>query len=163
MFRQGPLPGRQPRPGRAAAFRRGARSALDGHRPGVNYAPQMGDLAERSPEDLFAGHPESLAIFRSVQRAVSTIGEASVAVTKSQVAFRRRKGFAYVWRPGQYVHSDVPAVLSIALPHEVRCDRFKEVVNPSTGVWMHHLELHSPSQIDDQVRVWLEMAYSIAG
>ena len=129
----------------------------------MNYAPQMGDAVERRPEDLFAGFPESLAIFRSVQRAVSTIGEASVAVTKSQVAFRRRKGFAYVWRPGQYVHSEVPAVLSIALPHEVRCDRFKEVVNPSTDVWMHHLELHSPSQIDDQVRDWLEMAYSIAG
>ena len=123
----------------------------------------MGDTAERSPEDLFAGFPDSLAIFRRVQQAVSTIGEASAVVTKSQVAFRRRKGFAYVWRPGQYLHSDVPAVLSIALPHEVESDRFKEVVHPSTNVWMHHLELRTPSQIDVQVRRWLEMAYANAG
>jgi RNA polymerase-binding transcription factor DksA len=58
----------------------------------------MGDTGERRPEDLFAGFPASLAIYRSVRQAVSAIGEASAVVTKSQVAFRRRKGFAYVWR-----------------------------------------------------------------
>ena len=94
---------------------------------------------------------------------MSRIGPVSVSVTKSQVAFRRRKGFAYVWRPGQYVHSEVPAVLSVALPHEVRCHRFKEVVHPSANVWMHHIELHAASQIDDQVRGWLEEAYANAG
>jgi hypothetical protein len=123
----------------------------------------MGDDAKRSPEDLFEGFPEVVAIFHTVQCAVFTIGEASVAVSKSQVAFRRRRGFAYLWRPGQYIHSDVPAVLSIALPREVRSDRFKEVVHPSTNVWMHHLELHTPDQIDDQVRGWLEEAYAHAG
>jgi hypothetical protein len=41
----------------------------------------------------------------------------SVVVTRSQVAFPHRRGFAYVWRPGQYVDNDAPAVLSIALPH----------------------------------------------
>ena len=90
------------------------------------------------------------------------LGDASVTVTKSQVAFRRRKGFAYVWRPGQYVDSDVPAVLSIALPYEVRSDRFKEVVHPSASVLMHHIELHDASQIDDEVRGWLVEAYTSA-
>lgn len=128
-----------------------------------NYAPQVGDPAEQGPQDLFAGFPECLAIFCSVEQAVSQIGEVSVSVTKSQVAFRRGRGFAYVWRPGQYVHSDVPAVLSIALPHEVTCSRFKEVVHPSENVWMHHLELHAASQIDDEVCGWLEEAYANAG
>lgn len=100
---------------------------------------------------------------RAVQEAVSAIGPASTAVTTSQVAFRRRRGFAYVWRPGQYVDSDVPAVLSIALPHEVASDRFKEVVHPSTNVWMHHLELHETSELDDQVLGWLTEAYASAG
>ena len=102
-------------------------------------------------------------MFHGVQRVLSTVGEVSVSVSKSQVAFRRRKGFAYVWRPGQYLHSQVPAVLSIALPLEVRSARFKEVVHPSPNVWMHHLELHEPSEIDDQVRGWLEEAYANAG
>jgi hypothetical protein len=37
------------------------------------------------------------------------------------------------------------------------------VVHPSPNVWMHHLELHEPSEIDDQVRGWLEEAYANAG
>jgi hypothetical protein len=123
----------------------------------------MRNDAERSPEDLFDGFPKGLAICRAVQEAVSTIGEASTTVTKSQVAFRRRRGLAYVWRPGQYVNSDVPAVLTIALPHEVISDRFKEVAHPSANVWMHHIELNEASELDDQVLGWLAEAYASAG
>lgn len=118
--------------------------------------------AGRRPEDLFDGFPRGLAVCRAVEQAVSSIGAASVAATRSQVAFRRRRGFAYVWRPGQYVDSDVPAVLSLALPREVASDRFKEVVHPSAQVWMHHLELDDAAQVDDQVRAWLREAYAAA-
>lgn len=122
----------------------------------------MGEDAA-TPEDLFKGFPESLEIYRAVQKAVSTIGEATVTVTKSQVAFGRRRGLAYVWRPGQYVDSDVPAVLSIALPRELISDRFKEVVHPSANVWMHHIEIHEPTDVDDQIVEWLTEAYASAG
>ena len=121
-----------------------------------------GDGGERTPEGYFDGHPEGLALYRAVEDVVATVGEASVRVTKSQVAFRRRQGFAYVWRPGQYVNNPVPAVLSIVLPREVASDRFKSVAHPSTQVWMHHLELHSTAQIDDEVRDWLAEAYANA-
>jgi hypothetical protein len=115
-----------------------------------------------TPEELFTGHPESLAVCRAVQDAVARIGEAQVAVTRSQVAFRRHRGFAYVWRPGQYVRSDVPAVLSISLPRQISSDRFKEVVHPSENVWMHHLEISTPTELDDEVLGWLAEAYQHA-
>lgn len=115
------------------------------------------------PEDLFDGFPEGLEIYHAVQQAVFALGEASVRVTKSQVAFRRSKGFAYVWRPGQYIASDVPAVLSIALPTELSSDRFKEVAHPSPKVWMHHIELRDVDQVDDEVCAWLAQAYATAG
>lgn len=121
------------------------------------------DPLDRSPEDLFAGFPEGLALCRAVQKAVAALGDASWTVSTSQVAFRRRRGFAYVWRPGQYVDSDVPAVLSLALPRNVASARFKEVVHPSAPVWMHHLELHAVGDLDDQVLGWLEEAYASAG
>lgn len=112
---------------------------------------------------FFAGYPDGLAVCGAVQEAVGRIGDATTRVSKSQVAFRRRRGFAYLWRPGQYISSDVPAVLSIVLPFEVRSDRFKEVVHPSAKVWMHHLELHAPSDVDGQVQEWLTEAYLSAG
>ena len=116
-----------------------------------------------TPDELFTGFPESLAVYRAVADAVAELGEADVAVSKSQVAFKRTRGFAYVWRPGQYVSSDVPAVLSIALSHEVTSARWKEVVHPSPRTWMHHLELRTAAEVDDEARAWLREAYDEAG
>lgn len=123
----------------------------------------MGTADVPTPEDHFAGFPQGLQICRAVEHAVATLGDGSVRVTKSQVAFRRRKGFAYLWRPGQYIASAVPAVLSIALPHQIRSDRFKEVAHPSANVWIHHLELRDAAEVDDEVRQWLADAYASAG
>ena len=72
------------------------------------------------------------------------------------------RGFACVWRPGRYIHSDVPAVLSLALPVELHDERFKQVVHPAAYVWMHHLELASAADVDDQVRCWLRQAFDAA-
>jgi predicted transport protein len=120
-------------------------------------------LDAHTPEQLFDGFPASLALYDVVREAVVAIGDVSVRVTKSQVAFRRRRGFAYVWRPGQYVRNDVPVVLSIALPHELTSDRVASVVHPATDVWMHHVELRRSEQVDDELRGWLAEAFSAAG
>jgi hypothetical protein len=45
----------------------------------------------------------------------------------------------------------------------VDSDRFKEVVNPGPGRWMHHLEIQDLSDIDDEVRHWLKEAADLAG
>jgi hypothetical protein len=115
-----------------------------------------------SPEELFAGSPTGLAIHDRVAEVLAGFGDVESRTSRSQVAFRHGRGFAYVWRPGQYVRSEVPAVLSIALPREVASERVKEVVHPSPHVWMHHLELDDVSQVDDEVRAWLEEAWAHA-
>jgi hypothetical protein len=87
----------------------------------------------------------------------------TVRVSKSQVAFRRRRGFAFLWRPGMYIKSDVPVVLSLALPQEIPSLRFKETAHPAPGIWMHHLELVDSSQLDGEVEQWMRQAYEAAG
>ena len=118
-----------------------------------------GSEAGSTPEAFFDGLPRGLALYRAVAKAVGGLGEAGIRVTKSQIAFRRRRGFAYLWRPGQYVHSSVPAVLSIALAREIASPRFKEVAHPAPNVWMHHLELRDTADVDEEVRGWLKEAY----
>ena len=120
-------------------------------------------MTSSTPEQFFIDSPAGLAVFRAVAGAVAALGPAETRVGRSQIAFRRRRGFAFVWRPGLYVRSDVPAVLSFALPYEVRSARIKQVVHPAATVWMHHAELHDPDQIDDEVRDWLAAAYAGAG
>ena len=115
-------------------------------------------------ESFFEGSPLGLEIFRTIAQVVASIAgaEPDYRVSKSQIAFRRRRGFAYVWRPGQYVKSDVPAVLSLALDRKLPSSRFKEIVHPSATVWMHHLELRDVEAIDAEVKRWLEEAYDAA-
>ena len=115
-------------------------------------------------DEFFLGHEESRRIFESVSRAVAAIGPADVRVTKSQVAFRRRTGFAFVWRPGRYLRKgDVPLVLTIGLRRRDGSPRWKQVVEPARGRFMHHLELRSEQDIDDEVAKWLAEAASEAG
>jgi hypothetical protein len=122
-----------------------------------------GEAVPQTPEGFFAGHDDGLAVYRAVAEAVAALGPCETRVSKSQIAFRRRRGFAYVWRPGQYVASDVPAVLSVALDRRVESSRFKQVAHPAARVWMHHLELRDPLEVDNEVRGWLEESWRIAG
>ena len=70
------------------------------------------------------------------------------------------RSFAFVWRPGQY-----PERARSLRSCRSRCryqassDRFKSVAHPSPKVWMHHLELDSAAQVDDEVSGWLAAAY----
>jgi hypothetical protein len=112
-----------------------------------------------TPEEIFAGYPLGLQLYRTTADAVMALGEVEERATKSQVAFRVRRGFAYVWRPGQYVKSDVPAVLSIALPRRLESPRVKSAVQVSNGLWMHHIELSTTDDIDDEVVAWLAEAF----
>ena len=116
----------------------------------------------RTPEQFFQGSGDGLSVFHAVEQAVHDFSDSSIKVTKSQIAFRRRKGFAYLWRPDQYLRSDVPVVLSIVLPYKVVSPRIKQVAHPSRDVWMHHLELHRPDEIDREVQSWLAEAFENA-
>lgn len=124
---------------------------------------------ESTPEEVFSGSPRGLDLCRAVERLLATSAPPAAAppvirATTSQVAFRgRRRGFAYVWWPGRYVRSDVPAVLSIALRNRIDSQRFKSVVNPSPGLWMHHLELRADEDLDAEVAGWLRQARDEAG
>lgn len=111
------------------------------------------------PEDLFAGHPAALAVYGKVRSVLQQQGPVEVRTSKSQVAFRRRRGFAYVWRPGQYLGDrGAEAVLSIVLDRHDPSPRFKEVVEPKPGSWIHHLVVEDLSELDEEVTAWLAEA-----
>ncbi len=115
-----------------------------------------------TPQDLFRDSPEGLDLCLAVQDFIAGVVPATVRTTISQMAFRHRRGFAWVWNPRQYLKTAVPAVLSIALPRRVDSARFKEVVHPSPGEWMHHLELHNVNELDDEIAGWIAEAFDWA-
>lgn len=89
---------------------------------------------------------------------MKTLGPTQEVVTKSQVAFKAKKAFAWAWAPERYLGRGAPLVLTIGLPYRDGSSRWKEIVEPSPGRFTHHLELNSITDIDDQVLRWLETA-----
>ena len=115
-----------------------------------------------TPQDLFRNSPEGLDLCLAVQDFIIGMVEATARTTISQVAFRRRRAFAWVWNPRQHLKTAVPLVLSIALPRHLRSARVKEVVHTAPGAWLHHLELHGVSELDDEIAGWIAEAFDAA-
>jgi hypothetical protein len=114
--------------------------------------------------ELLAGSALGATTFGWTCGVVAGLGPAVVRLTSSQVAFRHRIGFAWLWRPGQWLADPAAeVVLSIGLRARLDSPRWKQVVEPYPGRWMHHLEVHSADALDPEVAGWLAAAYAAAG
>jgi hypothetical protein len=114
-------------------------------------------------DEFFSGFDASRRIFVVLQKTIDLLGPCEVRVTRSQVAFQRRKPFAWAWVPGRYLHGrHAPLVLTLAFTARDPSPRWKEIVEPAPGRFTHHLELNSESEIDDEVRCWLLKAWKEA-
>lgn len=114
-------------------------------------------------DEYFSGWEQSRQIFDALGRLIAGIGPSEIRVTRSQVAFRRRKAFAWAWIPAMYLRGNLaPLVLTVALRRRDPSDRWKQVVEPAAGRYTHHLELRSVDDMDDQVRDWLREAWGEA-
>jgi hypothetical protein len=115
-----------------------------------------------TPAEFFVGNELGLDVYDRVRKVLGE--DVEVRTTKSQIAFRKKRGFAYLWAPGQYLRKpDAEVVLSIVLGRHDASARFKEVAHPSPKHWIHHLEIHEVSEIDDEVGIWLAEAAERAG
>jgi hypothetical protein len=117
-----------------------------------------------SVEDVLGSSVLALAAYERVREIVSAVEGVKVRASKSQVAFRRRRGFAWLWVPGRYLRRPAAdVVLSLALTRHDPSPRFKEVVHPAPAHWMHHLEVRAIDELDDEVEGWLREAAERAG
>ena len=115
-------------------------------------------------EKFFEGYEEGRPLFDALCGVIAELGPSEMRVTKSQIAFRRRVGFAWTWVPARYLRGRAaPLVLTVALRRRDDSPRWKEIVEPAPGRFTHHLELFSVEQIDQDVRGWLSEAWAAAG
>ena len=111
-------------------------------------------------DEFFAGQVLSRQLFDALRGMLEELGPVELHVTKSQIAFRRNKAFAWVWMPGKYLRGQAaPLVLTLSLPSRDASPRWKEIVEPRPGRFTHHLELFAVDEIDDEVRLWLQAAW----
>lgn len=96
--------------------------------------------------------------------AIEALGQVELRVTKSQIAFRRAKAFAWAWVPAKHLRRSnlAPLVLTLSFAARDGSPRWKEIVEPAPGRFTHHLELRSETEIDGEVRCWLRQAWEAA-
>ncbi|MDT0164561.1 DUF5655 domain-containing protein [Actinotalea sp. AC32] len=111
-----------------------------------------------------AGDAVALAVRRRVADVVLGWDGVEERVTRTQVGYRRRRGFAWVWAPRRHLGRSgaAPVVVSFALGRIEASDRVKEVAHPSTHHWIHHVEVRDPSDVDAELTSWLREAWDRA-
>jgi len=115
-------------------------------------------------DEYFALYPASRSLFDTLQNVIDEICSCTMRVAKSLISFRREKIFAWFWIPAIYLHGKTaPLVLTLSFPSRDASPRWKEVVKLHPGRFMHPLELHNASDIDDQVSTWIKDAWMDAG
>lgn len=115
-------------------------------------------------EGFFEGFELSRTLFNLLRRAMDRLPAVSMAVSKSQIAFRRRRAFAWAWIPDRYLPGrHAPLVLSLAFRYREPSRRWKQVYEPRPGRFTHHLELRSPNDLDEETVHWIWEAWAEAG
>jgi hypothetical protein len=113
---------------------------------------------------FFEDFPGSRQLFDALHANILAIGPAEIRVTKSQVAFWRRRAFAWAWIPAKYLRrQSSPLVLTVSLRRMDASPRWKQIVEPSPGRFTHHLELYSTDDLDAEIHAWLQEAWGLAG
>lgn len=126
---------------------------------------QSHSCARQEAEELFEDYPAAVAVTRAVQRHLASLGPVEMAATKTQVSFRRRVRFAWVWVPRQAVGPGKPdePVVSFALHRREAAGRVKESVQARGDLWTHHVVVPSARQVDARLKAWLGEAYETVG
>ncbi len=107
---------------------------------------------------------DSRSIFDAVRKEVELIGPTELRVTKSQIAFIRRKTVLLVWIPRRYLHrKTAPLALTFLFTEPDPSPRWKQIVEPAPGNFTHHLELFSVVDVNDELKGLLRKAYLRAG
>ena len=99
----------------------------------------------------------TIGLFNHLVTEFQLIGEVTVHPAKSMIAFAARTRFAYVIQLGK---NFVDVVFPFKQPYadNLCFNKIKPV--PGSSDYNHHLRLYSPEDINDEVRLYMKMAYN---
>jgi hypothetical protein len=116
-----------------------------------NLSHACGDY---SVEKFLAGKgAHARAMFARFEALVAACGPYDVAPAKTRVAFMARVRFASVNRL-----TDDALDFHFVLPREIASPRLRRVEKLGT-LWVHHVRVTEPRELDREVGRWLRMSY----
>ncbi len=86
----------------------------------------------------------------------------SVRVSKTQITFQARYGFAFVSLRRMKGCPPVFLILTLGLGRRLDSPRVAAAVEPYPGRWTHHFILSAPEQLDDELWAWAREAWEFS-
>jgi hypothetical protein len=111
-------------------------------------------------ESFFTDKALAFSLFQAVQAMIDSIGESQIKVSKTQISFRNRIIFAITWLYSK--GKNPPLMLTVCLRRRDNSPRWRAVDEPYPGRFVHHIELKTSADLDDQIRAWLSEAWFMA-
>ena len=112
-------------------------------------------------EGFFVGKPEEQALYAGFRsRLRGEVGEVHIRVSKTQITFSSRYGFAFVSHPRRKKEKGI--LVSFGLFHRQESDRIQYASEPYPNRWTHHMLVQAPEEIDDELMGWIREAYWFA-
>ena len=111
---------------------------------------------------FFEGHMEALPLYVCLEeRIMAEIPDVKVKVSKTQISFSNKRGFAVVSFTPVRKAKDRPKTyltLSFGLAYRKDSSRIDAAVEPYPNRWTHHVTLTQMDEIDSEVMDWLREA-----
>lgn len=107
---------------------------------------------------LFRNHPRSIACFRALEQAMlARHPEAVLRVQKTCASFLDPGPFCYI-SPGRTADGSI--IVTFGLDAPILDPRIIHLTEVRPNRWTHHVSIHSPEQIDDQLLAWIDWAHA---
>jgi len=120
---------------------------------------------EKEIETFFKNSSELMGLFEHLKEVLfARMEPIGLSVQKTQIAFRSRRSFAYVWLPIRPMKNrpDLYIILSFGLDHLISSPRIVEAVEVRPNRWTHHLIISKCSEIDEEILSWLDQAFQFS-
>ena len=116
-------------------------------------------------EEVLAEDRKAHKLFNLVTKYLISLGGVESATRKTQVSFKHRRAFAWIWLPQMWIKQQPRGsiTLTFGLDHQVRARRIKQSVEPYPGRYTHHVVITTADEFDAQVKRWLREAHRLAG
>ena len=115
---------------------------------------------------FFGEHMEALPIYERLENAILTqIPDVKIKVSKTQITFANKRGFAFVSFNPCRKAKDRPAVwmtVSFGLSYRKGSPRIDVATEPYPGRWTHHVMVGSVEEIDEELLNWIQEAAEFA-
>ena len=111
---------------------------------------------------FFGERMEALPMYERLEEAILTrIPDVKIKVSKTQITFANKRGFAFVsFNPCRKAkdRSAVWMTVTFGLGYRKESPRIDVATEPYPGRWTHHVMVGSAEEIDEELMDWIKEA-----